>query len=89
MCLTTSHSVDVHAFLDNLKASPDWVAHRTKYYQHVILTAFQSPGVPTSKFRFVEGSSYRFSREYNMDNHRLAAIVTEHDAKKAGAEVVQ
>lgn len=24
-----------------------------------------------------------------MDNYRLAAIVTEHDAKKAGAEVVK
>ncbi|CDO68544.1 hypothetical protein BN946_scf184998.g41 [Trametes cinnabarina] len=29
------------------------------------------------------------TKEYNLDNYRLCAIVTEHDAKKAGAEVVK
>ena len=29
------------------------------------------------------------AKEYNLDNYRLCAIVTEHDAKKAGAEVVK
>ena len=37
----------------------------------------------------MEGSSYQLSREYNLDSYKLAAIVTEHDAKKAGAEVVK
>ncbi|KAI0704967.1 tyrosyl-tRNA synthetase [Cytidiella melzeri] len=80
---------DVHAFLDNLKAPLELVAHRTKYYQYILLSVFKSLGIPTSKLRFVEGSSYQLTKEYNMDNYRLCAIVSEHDAKKAGAEVVK
>ncbi|KAI0667386.1 tyrosine tRNA ligase [Trametes maxima] len=80
---------DVHAFLDNLKAPLELVAHRTDYYQKLLLTVFTSLGIPTSKLRFVKGSSYQLTKEYNLDNYRLSAIVTEHDAKKAGAEVVK
>jgi tyrosyl-tRNA synthetase len=80
---------DVHAFLDNLKAPLELVAHRTKYYQHVLLAVFQTLGIPTDKLHFIEGSSYQLSKEYNLDNYKLCAIVTEHDAKKAGAEVVK
>lgn len=86
--INTFH-VDVHAFLDNLKAPLELVGHRTKYYQHILLAVFKSLGIPTSKLRFVEGSSYQLTKEYNLDNYRLCAIVTEHDAKKAGAEVVK
>ncbi|EPS96348.1 hypothetical protein FOMPIDRAFT_1151043, partial [Fomitopsis schrenkii] len=80
---------DVHAFLDNLKAPLELVAHRTKYYKHLLISVFTSLGIPTNKLRFVEGSSYQLTKEYSMDNYRLCAIVTEHDAKKAGAEVVK
>ncbi|PFH46031.1 hypothetical protein AMATHDRAFT_70747 [Amanita thiersii Skay4041] len=80
---------DVHAFLDNLKAPLELVAHRTKYYKHLLLAVFTSLGIPTSKLRFVEGSSYQLTKEYSLDNYKLCAIVTEHDAKKAGAEVVK
>ncbi|KAF8583661.1 tyrosine tRNA ligase [Ramaria rubella] len=80
---------DVHAFLDNLKAPLALVEHRTRYYEHVLRAVFTSLSIPVSKLRFVQGSSYQLSREYNMDNYKLCAIVTEHDAKKAGAEVVK
>ncbi|KAI0366480.1 tyrosine tRNA ligase [Pilatotrama ljubarskyi] len=80
---------DVHAFLDNLKAPLELVAHRTEYYKKILLAVFTSLGIPTSRLRFVEGSSYQLTKEYNLDNYRLCAIVTEHDAKKAGAEVVK
>lgn len=30
-----------------------------------------------------------FFREYTLDVYRLSSVVTEHDAKKAGAEVVK
>ncbi|KAH7912102.1 hypothetical protein BJ138DRAFT_1084271 [Hygrophoropsis aurantiaca] len=80
---------DVHAFLDNLKAPLDLVAHRTKYYEFVLRTVFETLGIPTSKLIFVQGSDYQLTREYNLDNYRLCASVTEHDAKKAGAEVVK
>lgn len=80
---------DVHAILDNLKAPVELVVYRTKYYRHLLLAIFTSLGIPTTKLIFVEGSSYQLSKEYNMDNYRLCSIVTEHDAKKAGAEVVK
>lgn len=81
--------IDVHAFLDNMKAPLELVAHRTKYYQHILLAVFKSLGIPTNKLKIVEGSSYQLTKEYSLDNYRLCAIVTEHDAKKAGAEVVK
>ena len=83
------YPTDVHAFLDNLKAPLELVAHSTEYYKKILLAVFTSLGIPTSKLRFVEGSSYQLTKEYNLDNYRLCAIVTEHDAKKAGAEVVK
>ncbi|KAF8120510.1 hypothetical protein EV363DRAFT_1334941 [Boletus edulis] len=34
-------------------------------------------------------SDYQLSREYNLDNYKLCTLATEHDAKKAGSEVVK
>lgn len=45
--------------------------------------------MPTEKLEFVLGSSYQLSAKYTMDLFRLSSVVTEHDAKKAGAEVVK
>lgn len=72
-----------------MKAPLDLVAHRTKFYKHILTTVFKSLGIPTSTLRFVEGSSYQLTKEYNLDNYKLCATVSEHDAKKAGAEVVK
>ncbi|KAF9554395.1 tyrosyl-tRNA synthetase [Agrocybe pediades] len=80
---------DIHAFLDNMKAPLDLVKYRTKYYEYLIKTTLTSLGIPITHLRFVEGSSYQLTPEYSMDNYRLCATVTEHDAKKAGAEVVK
>ena len=79
----------MHAFLDNLKAPLELVAHRTQYYKKLLLAVFASLGIPTSKLHFVEGSSYQLSKEYSLDNYKLCTLVTEHDAKKAGVEVVE
>ncbi|KAF8152370.1 Aminoacyl-tRNA synthetase [Crassisporium funariophilum] len=79
----------VHAFLDNMKAPLELVAYRTKYYEYLLTTVFKSLGIPTSALTFVEGSSYQLTKEYNLDNYKLCATVSEHDAKKAGAEVVK
>lgn len=72
-----------------MKAPLELVAHRTKYYEHILRTVFTSLGIPTEKLRFVLGSSYQLTKEYNLDNYKLCATVSEHDAKKAGAEVVK
>lgn len=46
-------------------------------------------GVSTDQLDFVLGSSYQLSAKYTMDIFRLSSMVTEHDAKRAGAEVVK
>lgn len=72
-----------------MKAPLELVAYRTKYYKLILTAVFTSLGIPMSKLHFVQGSDYQLTREYNMDNYKLCATVTEHDAKKAGAEVVK
>lgn len=88
-CEVTVLLADIHAFLDNMKAPIELVKHRTVYYENAIKALLSSLGVSIEKLKFVVGSSYQLSPEYSMDNYRLCASVTEHDAKKAGAEVVK
>jgi tyrosyl-tRNA synthetase len=80
---------DLHAYLDNQKAPWELLRLRTVYYEEIIKASLESLGVPINELEFVVGTSYQLSREFNLDAYRLAAITTEHDAKKAGAEVVK
>ncbi|KAI8059526.1 tyrosyl-tRNA synthetase [Gongronella butleri] len=80
---------DIHGFLDNLKAPIELVKNRSIYYEHIIKAVLSSMGVPLDKLTFVFGSSFELSAEYTMDNFKLCSLVTEHDARKAGAEVVK
>lgn len=80
---------DIHAFLDNLKAPLDLVAHRARYYEEIVKSVLRAIGVPIEKLIFVKGSDYQLTPAYTMDLFRLSSIVSEHDAKKAGAEVVK
>jgi tyrosyl-tRNA synthetase len=80
---------DVHGFLDNLKAPIELVKFRAEYYKYIIESLLRAVGVNLDKLEFVLGSSYQLSASYTMDLFRLSTIVTEHDAKKAGAEVVK
>jgi tyrosyl-tRNA synthetase len=80
---------DLHAYLDNQKAPWDLLEKRTEYYRYVIKATLESIGVDTSMLEFVTGTSFQLTREYNLDAYRWSSIVTEHDAKKAGAEVVK
>lgn len=80
---------DIHAFLDNMKAPLDLVKHRAQYYEFLIKSILRAINVPLEKLIFVHGSSYQLTAEYTMDIFRMSSVVTEHDAKKAGAEVVK
>ncbi|KAI1610374.1 tyrosyl-tRNA synthetase [Exophiala viscosa] len=80
---------DIHGFLDNLKAPIDLVKFRAEYYKYIIQALLKAVGVSLEKLEFVLGSSYQLSADYTMDIFRLSSVVTEHDAKKAGAEVVK
>lgn len=80
---------DIHAFLDNLKAPIELVNHRARYYKFCVEAMLGAIGVPLDKLEFVHGSEFQLSAPYTMDIFRLSSAVTEHDAKKAGAEVVK
>ncbi|KAF2634191.1 Nucleotidylyl transferase [Massarina eburnea CBS 473.64] len=80
---------DIHGFLDNLKAPIELVKYRAEYYRFVITALLKAVNVPINKLEFVLGSDFELKPDYMMDVLRLASITSEHDAKKAGAEVVK
>jgi tyrosyl-tRNA synthetase len=80
---------DIHSFLDSLKSPLELVQHRAQYYRFAITAMLESLGVPIEKLRFVLGSSYQKSPEYIFDLYKLSSLVTEHDARRAGSEIVK
>ncbi|MCJ1436874.1 hypothetical protein MMC27_006256 [Xylographa pallens] len=88
-CVVKILLADIHGFLDNLKAPIELVTFRAEYYKYVIVSLMKAVNVPIERLEFVLGSSYQLSAKYTMDLFRLSSVVTEHDAKKAGAEVVK
>lgn len=80
---------DLHGYLDNMKAPWELLQLRAKYYEAVIKAMLKSLDVPLEKLKFVTGTDYQLSREYTLDVYRLSSVVTDHDARKAGAEVVK
>lgn len=88
-CEVTILLADVHACLDNMKATWELVCYRTDYYENVIKSMLKSIGVPLDKLRFIRGTEFQLSKQYTEDMYRLSSLATEHDAKKAGAEVVK
>ncbi|KAG0002064.1 hypothetical protein BGZ80_002936 [Entomortierella chlamydospora] len=88
-CHITILIADIHAFLDNMKAPMELVGKRAEYYTELIKATLTSIGVPIDKLKFVLGSSYQLTAEYSLANMKMCSKTTEHDAKKAGAEVVK
>lgn len=88
-CHVTILFADLHAYLDNMKAPWELLQRRTTYYEQLIKAVLESIGVPLEKLHFVRGTDYQLKPEYTLDVYRLSSLVTEHDAKKAGAEVVK
>jgi len=82
---------DIHGFLDNLKAPVELVEHRVKYYRFTISALLKAVGVSEqlNNLTIVQGSSYQKTAEYVMDVYKLSASITEHEAKRAGAEIVK
>lgn len=88
-CEVTVLLADLHAFLDNMKASLEVVNYRAKYYELIVKAILKSINVPIEKLNFVVGSSYQLSSQYTMDIFRLSNRVSQNDAKRAGADVVK
>lgn len=82
---------DIHGFLDNLKAPVELVEYRVEYYRLTITALLKAVGVSTqlNNLTIVQGSSYQKTAEYVMDIYKLSSSITEHEAKRAGAEIVK
>jgi tyrosyl-tRNA synthetase len=82
---------DIHGFLDNLKAPVDLVNHRVEFYELTISSLLRAVGVSTQlkNLTIVRGSSYQKTAEYIMDVYKLSSCISEHEAKRAGAEIVK
>jgi tyrosyl-tRNA synthetase len=87
-CHVTVLFADLHAYLDNIKAPWDLLSKRTRYYENIIKVMLKSIGVSIEKLEFVVGTDYQLGRQYSLDAYKLAAIVSEHDAKKAGYNTI-
>ena len=88
-CEVTVLFADLHAFLDNMKSTWEQLEYRVQYYEKVIKAMLRSRGVPLEKLKFVRGTTFQLSERYTLDVYKLSSIVTEKQAKKAGAEVVK
>ncbi len=88
-CEVTILFADLHAYLDNMKAPWELLHLRAKYYEFAIKGILESIGVSLEKLRFIKGTDFQLSREYVLEIFRMSSMVTEHDAKKAGSEVVK
>ena len=80
---------DLHGFLDADKTSEELLESRTEYYRFVVENMLKAIGVSLDKLEFVKGSTYQLKPDYCKDLLRLTTMVSEHDAKKAGSEVVK
>ncbi|KAI3649669.1 hypothetical protein MP228_005301 [Amoeboaphelidium protococcarum] len=88
-CVVKILLADLHAYLDNQKAPWELLTYRIKYYRALIEKTLLALGVPIDQLQFVVGTSFQLSEKYTLDSYRLASVVTEHDARKAGSEVVK
>jgi tyrosyl-tRNA synthetase len=75
--------------LDSMKSTEDTIAARCIYYEQCVRALLSTLGAPLDKLEFVRGSSYQKSEKYVWDVYRLASLVSNREAAKAGSEVVK
>lgn len=75
--------------MDSNKSPENLVKARAMYYKNLIIAALRSIGVPTERLVFVLGSEYQLDKPYVMDEHRMRGIVSDHEARRAGTDVVK
>lgn len=88
-CTITILLADVHSYLDKGFGSVDRVDLRTRYYEFILKELLLLLGVDLDHIEFRKGSSYQLDRRYALDLLKLSTLVSLHDAKKAGTEVVK
>ena len=88
-CIVKILLADLHGFLDADKTKEELLEYRTEYYRFVVQNMLKAIGVSLDKLEFVKGRDYQLKPDYCLDLLRLSTMTSEHDAKKAGSEVVK
>jgi len=81
--------LDVYGFLINYVHPMELVAHRKRYYQCLITAVLEAIGVPMSRIRFVDESTYVYTKEFMIDFQKLCALMAQQDARDTTQEVAQ
>ncbi|OJD30386.1 tyrosyl-trna synthetase [Diplodia corticola] len=79
--------LDVYGFLVNYKHPMELVAHRAEYYRRLVTAVLQSLGVPPGQVEFIDESSYVYSKKFMVDMQKLAALMTQQDARDTCEEI--
>lgn len=88
-CEVTILFANLHAFLDSMKSPLDLIKQRTEVYKEIILGILEVLKVDHTKIKFVLGSEFQLTSEYQFDLLKLGNITTIHNATKAGTEVIK
>ncbi|SLM35862.1 Tyrosine-tRNA ligase [Lasallia pustulata] len=75
--------LDVYSFLDNVKFPMEQVVQRMNYYRLTVMAALEAIGVPSSKVKFVQESSYHFDKQFIIDQWRLCTLVPQQVVRDA------
>lgn len=75
--------LDVYSYLDNVKYPLAQVRQRMFYYKYIVIAALESIAIPSTSIKFIEESSYQFSRKWVIDQWRLCTIVPQQAVKNA------
>lgn len=83
---------DLHAYLDSMKSALDVIEHRSEVYIVTIKSMLSVLGLSENdieRIKFVKGSSFQLTREYQMDLFKLGNMTTIKEAQHSASEVIK
>ncbi|KAE8420926.1 hypothetical protein BDV36DRAFT_281150 [Aspergillus pseudocaelatus] len=79
--------VDIYAYLVNYIHSWEEVLHRTTYYRCLVTAALKAMGIPLSRVKLPQSSTYQNSESFSHDLWRILALSTLNDVRETGDEL--
>jgi tyrosyl-tRNA synthetase len=75
--------LDVYSFLDNVKYPMEQVIQRMHYYKFIVIAALEAIGIPSSRVRFIQESSYVNTSKFTVDQWKLCTLVPQQAVRDA------
>lgn len=80
---------DIHSVIDMRKTPPKLMELRCSYYEKTLTCLLEVCGADMSKIKFVRGSEFQLSSDYNMEVLQMVSKTRITACRKAGSEVVK